>query len=345
MVRRIVLLLGVLLMSNRVRAAEAEWWQTGVFAWKTGEALVWPAERVADPCHAIKDPTVVFFGGKWHVFCTIRSKVRTHQIEYLAFEDWGKANGAKRELLKVTEGYYCAPQVFYFEPQKKWYLVYQATDKSRTPEWFGPAYSTNEDVGKVEGWTKTAFFEMKQPADKRWIDFWVICDEAKAYLFYTALNGTMWRAETNLSEFPRRWSEPVKCLQGDIFEASHTYRVKGMQKYLTLVEAQDGGRRYYKAYVAERLDGQWKELAGTSQKPFASRANVKQTGVKWTDSISHGELIRDGYDQRLEVDGRRLRFLFQGVSDEAKAGKGYGDIPWRLGILEEAEERGALGGR
>jgi hypothetical protein len=29
-----------------------------------------------------------------------------------------------------------------------------------------------------------------------------------------------------------------------------------------------------------------------------------------------------------------LRFLFQGVSDEARAGKPYGQIPWRLGILE-----------
>jgi len=57
-------------------------------------------------------------------------------------------------------------------------------------------------------------------------------------------------------------------------------------------------------------------------------------GWSWTESISHGELLRAGVDQHLEVDPARLRFLFQGVSDQARAGKPYGQIPWRLGILE-----------
>jgi hypothetical protein len=62
--------------------------------------------------------------------------------------------------------------------------------------------------------------------------------------------------------------------------------------------------------------------------------NVQQTGVQWTDSISHGELIRAGYDQRLEVDPEKLRFVFQGAADRDTTGKQYGEIPWRLGILE-----------
>src|SRR5262249_8119076 len=57
-------------------------------------------------------------------------------------------------------------------------------------------------------------------------------------------------------------------------------------------------------------------------------------GAHWTDSFSHGELIRAGHDETLEVDPDNLRFLFQGVSDEAREGKKYGEIPWRLGILE-----------
>jgi hypothetical protein len=55
------------------------------------------------------------------------------------------------------------------------------------------------------------------------------------------------------------------------------------------------------------------------------------------DSVSHGELIRAGTDQLLEVDPEHLRFLFQGVSDDEKAGKSYGQIPWKLGILEPVE--------
>ena len=45
---------------------------------------------------------------------------------------------------------------------------------------------------------------------------------------------------------------PQIVLRDDIFEASHTYRLRGLNKYLTVVEAQGGSRRYYKAYLAER---------------------------------------------------------------------------------------------
>lgn len=329
--------IGLALAGRMLSAAEPTWLKTGEFAWTSGEALIAPAVRAEDPCHAIKDPTVVQFDGRWHLFCTIRSKTRTHQIEYLSFADWKDASQAKRQVLAVNERYYCAPQVFYFTPQKKWYLVYQSVDKSQAPERFGPAYSTSADVGKPESWTKTAFFPVQSPPHKRWIDFWVICDATRAFLFFTSNNGEMWRAETKLADFPNGWSQPVLCLKGDIFEASHTYKLKGLEKYLTVVEAQDGGRRYYKAYLADALDGEWKELAASRQKPFASRLNVKQIGSAWTDSISHGELIRTGWDEKLEVDPARLRFLYQGVSDQAKAGKAYGDIPWKLGILDLVE--------
>jgi hypothetical protein len=127
------------------------------------------------------------------------------------------------------------------------------------------------------------------------------------------------------------------AIRGDIFEASHTYYLKGLNKYLTVVEAQAGGRRYYKAYLAEKLDGQWTPLAATREKPFASPVNTEDAGELWTDSFSHGELIRDSYDQTLQVNPVHLKFLFQGVTDEAKRGKKYSEIPWRLGMLELAQ--------
>lgn len=145
----------------------------------------------------------------------------------------------------------------------------------------------------------------------------------------------MWRAQTSLTEFPCGWTEPVVALTGDIFEAGHTYRLKGLNKYLTLIEAQNGhGWRYYKACTAESLNGQWEPLAADKDNTFASMKNVRQTSEHWTDSISHGELIRDGYDEKLQVDPLKLRFLFQGVLDAGRRGKPYGEIPWRLGILE-----------
>jgi endo-1,4-beta-xylanase len=55
----------------------------------------------------------------------------------------------------------------------------------------------------------------------------------------------------------------------------------------------------------------------------------------WTDNVSHGELIRDGYDQTLTVEPGNLRFIFQGMWDEHKSGKGYGQFQWRIGMLRQ----------
>jgi len=171
------------------------------------------------------------------------------------------------------------------------------------------------------------------PAKPKWLDFWVICDEKKAHLFYTSLDGHMWRRETSKSDFPFGWSEQELALRADIFEASHTYKLKDRNQYLTVIEAQGGGRRYYKAYLADRLEGPWNGLADTLVKPFAAHSNVEQE-AEWTTNLSHGELIRAGVDEFMEVDPANLRFVFQGASDKEYRGQGYGGIPWRLGMIE-----------
>jgi len=124
------------------------------------------------------------------------------------------------------------------------------------------------------------------------------------------------------------------ALEAKIFEASHTYRVRGTNKYLTIIE--ENGRRYFKAYVADSLDGQWRPIADTQGQPFAGEANVRPAdGVEvWTDNISHGELIRHGNDQTLTVDPSQWQFLFQGMLDKDKANTGYGQFQWRLGLLK-----------
>jgi hypothetical protein len=267
------------------------------------------------------------------LFCTIRSQKRTHQVEYLSFADWKDADRAPRHILKLSDGYFCAPQVFYFTPHRKWYLICQVAEPSRKPS-LQPAWSTTTTLGEPDSWSKPTLLFAEPPKVQRWIDFWIICDDAKAHLFFTSLDGQMWRAETKLGDFPGGWSQPRVVLRGDIFEASHTYRLKGLEKYLTLVEAQAEGRRYYKAYLADRLDGEWTPLAATREQPFAGPVNARDAGAHWTDSFSHGELLRAGCDEKLEVDPANLRLLFQGVSDPERAGKKYGEIPWRLGILD-----------
>jgi hypothetical protein len=272
---------------------------TGRFKWMVSPPLVAPLKRPDDVTYSVKDPTIVRYKGRWHLFCTIRGKERSHQIEYICFEDWKDVNNAKRRVLKLLDGYFCAPQVFYFTPHRQWYMIHQVIDKTRKPA-LQPAYSRSGDISEPNSWSKPKLLFSAQPENvKMWIDFWVICDSTRAHLFFTSLNGRMWRSETKLADFPGGWSRPSVVIRGDIFEASHTYRLKGLNKFLTVIEAQAGGRRYYKAYVAERLDGQWKPLAAERDKPFASPANTRDTGAHWTDLFSHGELIRDGYDESL----------------------------------------------
>jgi hypothetical protein len=305
---------------------------SGRLRWAASEPLLRAVDHDGDRYHALKDPSIVRYQNRWHVFCTLRGQKRSHQIEYLTFSDWADAGNAQRTTLKVTSGYFCAPEVFYFRPHKKWYLIYQISDRSRTPE-LQPAWSTTTDISNPASWTppKLLFADAGKGV-KNWIDFWIICDEREAHLFFTSLNGQMHRSDAPLAEFPNGWSQPKVVLQDDIFEASHTYHLKGTGKYLTLVEAQaPAGRRYYKAYLANRLDGAWSPLP-----TFASPENVTFKGMPWTDSFSHGELLRDGYDETLTVDPAHPVFLFQGLNPKDRAGKNYGEFPWSLGLLRLA---------
>jgi hypothetical protein len=305
----------------------------GRFNWRVSEPLVAPVGPGEDSYHSVKDPSIVFADGKWHLFCTVRGVKRSHQTEYLTFTDLTHPEPEERRFLTLHPGYFCAPQVFFFAPQGKWYLICQASDEAWDPK-YGAAYATTSDIGDPGSWSALTPLGAKPADGKAGLDYWVICDEAKAHLFFTTLDGRMWREETALADFPHGWSEPVLAIEGDIFEASHTYRLRGLGKYLTLVEAQGGhGWRYFKAYLADRLDGEWTPLAATRDETFASMANTTPQGERWTDSISHGELIRAGIDQTLEVDPANLRFLFQGVLDRDRDGKPYGEIPWRLGLL------------
>lgn len=304
----------------------------GKFAWKSSAPMVTPSRTAADPAVSIKDPSIIREKDRWHLFCTVRLASGKRDIEYLNFAEWKDADKAPRHRLSLHDQYCCAPQIFFFRPQKRWYLVCQIADKNHQPP-FGPAYSTTTTLADPKSWSKPQWLYPEGSKKRRWIDFWVICDDAKAHLFFTSNDGRMWRAETKLGDFPSGWSQPVLALQADIFEASHTYRLKGMDKFLTIVEAQADARRYYKAYLADRLEGPWKGLADSRDKPFASVANVIQDKA-WTTNISHGELLRTGTDETMEVDPTDVRFLFQGASDAEYRGNPYAKIPWRLGILQ-----------
>src|SRR5262249_55854109 len=156
--------------------------------------LVSPAVHRDDPCYSVKDPTVVYHQGRWHLFYTIRSQKRLRQIEYRSFTDWKDADRAMAHVLSVSSRDFCAPQVFYYSPHKKWYLVYQIVDNSERPNHY-PVYSTSSDLADPKSWSEPKRLFAEHPKNvKEWIDFWVICDDTRAHLFFTSLDGRMWRS-------------------------------------------------------------------------------------------------------------------------------------------------------
>jgi Glycosyl hydrolase family 62 len=302
--------------------------------WKSSGALIKP---ISDETHAlvsVKDPTIVRFDNLWHVYATTANTQGNWSMVYLSFADWADAAKAKPYYIDQNpnlRGYHCAPQVFYFRPQKKWYLIYQSQP---------PQYSTTDDLSKPETWTKPqSFFAAKPPGSARlWIDFWVICDDTHAYLFSTGDDGHMYRSRTTLADFPNGMSNPEIAIQGprnDVFEGGMTYKIKGTGTYLTLIEA-IGPARYYRAWTSDRLDGEWTLVpdAGSFQKPFAGINNVtfEDGATPWTRDISHGELIRDGYDQTPTIDPNNLQMLFQGR--DPTINRSYSQLPYELGLLK-----------
>ena len=317
----------------------------GMPLWLAGPALICPVSDAAHQVVAVKDPTVVFHGGRWHVFSTVAFRGGGWSMEYRSFRDWSVAGKAKPFFLDANPnlaGYHCAPQVFYFRPRKAWFLIFQSQQ---------PQYSTSSDIDKPMSWSKPRDFFRTKPAslgDETWIDYWFIGDEEFMYLFFTGDNGKFYRSRTRVRDFPDGMSEPeviISARKEDFFEATHIYRLGSRGRYAALVEAAGPKwERYYRLFTADSLGGAWKDEGNTFEKPWAGIANVKfKAGVApWTVDISHGELLRQGCDERMVVEPRNLRFLIQG-RDPGSDGLEYGKLPYRLGLLSETRRGGKRG--
>ncbi len=315
-------------VNESVAAAPLKWESTGI--------LINPKSDDAHKVASIKDPTVVYYDGKWHVYATVfDTTANTYNMAYVSFSDWSKADSAAFRYMDSNpslKGYKCAPQVFFFEPQKKWYLIYQSQP---------PTYSTAAEIGEPSNWSAPQFFYASKPkgAPDMWIDYWVICDSGNAYMFFSGDDGKLYRSRTALKDFPNGFGEVTTVMEfpqaRDLFEACNVYKIKGTDKYLLLNECADANwTRYFKAFISDSLTGTWYELAASDSNPFCGLANVTfESGVSpWTRDFSHGELLRAGYDQTMTIDGKSLRFLYQGKTGNAA---GYNLIPWSLGILNQ----------
>ncbi len=249
------------------------------FRWTSTGPLIAPVSDDEHDLVSIKDPTVVRHDDRWHIYATTATRGSGNwSLVYLNFSDWSEAGNAEQIYIDVNEdlqGYHAAPQLFYFTGQDTWYLIFQSQQ---------PQYSTTNDITDPSSWSEPQNFFQRKPdsAPDLWIDYWVICDDANCYLFFTGDDGKFYRSQTTLGDFPQGMSDPVVALEvddaqseNDLFEGSATYKLKGEDRYLTLIEAiGPGGARYYRSFVADTLDGEWTPLADTWEAPFAGPTNV-----------------------------------------------------------------------
>ena len=301
--------------------------------WVSTDILVAPQNDDTHVLHSIKDPTISLIDGRWEIYATAHmtspKSRNTFNMIHVSFADWKDA--AKAPLFYMDNnpnftGYKCAPEMFYFTPQKKWYFTFQTQP---------PVFCTSVTPGDPNSWTKPEpFFAPGTPMPRLPIDFHFIGDGEHMYMFFTGDDGNFYRSRTTYADFPKGFSNPVIAMRGNrngVFEAGFTYKIKGVDKYLTCVEALGAGR-YYRAYVADKLDGEWYPVEGfdTPEHPFAGKANMTfENGVTpWSGQVSHGEMIRATNDERMILDPDNLMFLYQGISDADNRGD-YGQLAYR----------------
>ena len=126
--------------------------------WNGAGPLISPISDATHNLLAVKDPSVVRFNDRWHVYASSVSTTGAYSTVYLSFSDWTDAPTAPMYYMNQTSGfggYTAAPQVFFFRPQNKWYLVYQSGP---------PMYSTANDLGDPTSWTPPTPFFADTPA-------------------------------------------------------------------------------------------------------------------------------------------------------------------------------------
>lgn len=291
------------------------------FSWTSTQPLITPASAANV---SIKDPTIVYYNKLYHVFATVFDTSRNAWSGvYLNFSDFAHANEATQiSMANKPTGDAVAPEVFYFRPHNKWYLIYQ----------WGAKYSTNADISNPDSWTSPKPLLSGGPSNG--IDYWVICDQDFCHLFFSGDDGKLYHSKTTIADFPNFSGYNIVMTDevGKLFEASNVYKVDGHNQYLLLVEAY--GPRYFRSWTSGSLDGPWTPLADTQSNPFAGAANVTFDGGKWTDDISHGEMLRSGYDETLSINPCNMQYLYQGVSPSS-VGVDYTRLPYRLGLIKQ----------
>lgn len=273
---------------------------------------------------SVKDPSIVYYKGCWHLFYTAagNEEYTTGYVSAPTLDDLKNSQRYELKMIRGLKRYGCAPQVFYFSPQKLWYLLFQNLDSN-----YQPAYSTTRHISDPDSWSKPKPLLTKDSKTK-WIDFWILCHGDRAYLYYTeGHNGVIVRS-TSFQDFPDGWNK-VKMVLKDVHEAVHVYKVKDQLEFHMFFELNKNNVRSFGMAKAHHPEGPWQRLTDG----YATGKQLRYGNRKmWTQMVSHGEILRSGFDEKLEYSPDSCRWLIQGILEKDKDGA-YPLLPWKLGII------------
>lgn len=308
------------------------------FQWTSSGPLAEPKSPPGANWVSLKDFTIARHDDQYVVYATVWNAVpegqphRDWQGVFYAFDDFGQMNAAPQTHIPGM----VAPTIFYFTPKNLWVLAYQ----------WGFQYRTSTNPSDPNSWSSSSSLlsgnpTAGHPAGSGPIDQTVICDDTDCYLFFAADNGYIYRSSMPIENFPGTFSGADVVLMAAVaqalFEGVQVYKVKGSDQYLMIVEAADNGSgwgsRYFRAYTATDLGGTWTPMpeANTRATPFAGSNNVTFPDGKWSEDISHGDIVRDDPSEKQEIDVCNLRFLYQGYTPGSYPN--YGNLPYRPGLL------------
>lgn len=340
--------------------------------WTVSEPILQAGPKGTFDDVAVKDPTIVFYNGQYHLFYTSKYTTETaRQLKaegvpvppmragtvYVSAPTLEELKDARRHnLSKIVNEVVIAPQVFYFKPQNLWYIIaHRVIPGSRV---LVPIYLTNPQIEDVYGWSRPKDIRSGRPDGGFWIDFWVICDEFNAHLFYSDQKGSVLRMQCPIEDFPLGLADAEEHIAATqtgeddfapwaMFEAAHIYRVQDSHNYFMIAEGaywDENRNRYFDAryrfmigLVADRLEGPWRRIEKNDDTYFSHADNLYyQDGRKSAyTQISHPELIRAGYNQRLEIKDFNIRMIFQSF-DGSRIPENYiyDDLPWELAVMQ-----------
>jgi len=284
--------------------------------WYVGERLIYHGQAKPYDYYAAKDPTIVYSGGKYHVFYTGANQSGGWQMLYTSASTLdGLKNAQRTYLSKIGESYFCAPQVFYFEPHGLWYLIYQDGT-------YGAAYATSSNIADPNSWSGPKKLSI---SGNTGLDYYVICDDNYAYLYNSPNDRNVYVRKTTLANFPNGWGSPSVAIS-NTWEGHNIYKSLADGKYY-LISEDYTDNRHYELYTSSSAGGPWTLL----NDKWAYRGNLSYTADKWTTNVSHGELIRAGVNQKMEInDINRVDFLIQGTNNTSGE---YQQIVWDLGVI------------